>query len=979
MLGPVRAWSGSQEVRLGPQQRQAVLAVLLLGGGSQVPVHELVDAVWGEDPPASAVGSVRSHVYRLRRLLDPSLIRSVGDGYLIEVSPRTLDLAAFQESLARAASARARGDAKAAALILREALALWQGPALAGIRGEYAEVRRTRLEKLRMSALETGLAAELDLGAHTEAVAELTELVAAHPLDERFREMLMLALYRSGRQAEALAAYRQAQSLLADELGVDPGPALRSMYERIVRADTALMLTAPSPVDDTTHGQAATHAQPAGPTGTGPTETGPTGTGPTGTGPTETGPAEPVPQPSASPRVPVPAQLPSGLPVFVGRQDALERAERLLSRVTDASPAASTVVISAIAGMAGVGKTTFAVHWARRIADRFPDGRLFLDLRGFDPTGTPVPPERALRMVLEAFGVPPQTLPQDVEALGARYRTLLAGRRVLLLLDNARDAEQIRPLLPGASGSLVIVTSRNRLSGLIARDGAQPIHLDVLSVAEARDLLARRLGHERVAAEPEAVEEIVERCARLPLALAVLAARAVTRPAFPLAALVDELRDSQGSLEAFTDTDAAADVRAVFSWSYQALTPPAARLFRLLAVHPGPDVSPRAAASLAGLTVPVTRRLLTELTQANLVDEPAPGRFASHDLLRAYATELAEAVDDPEDLRAARHRMFGHYLHSACAAAEPALLIRHRITLTPLSEGVRPEEFVRSEERASAWFATEQAVLLAAVRQAGATGFDHHTWQLAWAIEHHLGGRGMWRELDITLHTAMAAARRLGDPTAEAHVLRGLGQAERYAGRVKEARAYLEQAIEMFREAGDMTALAESHRQLGGVLERQGELEAALHHAELCVELLPDTPENGRLRAWARNGVGWFHALLGRYEEALRHCWAALALAQEYGDDFTAAPILDSIGYAHHHLGQYAEAIATYEGALARYRRAGGVLWYESEFLTHIGDSQLGAGRPDAARAAWTEALDILERLEHPDAESVRAKLRRLG
>ncbi|MFF5148164.1 NB-ARC domain-containing protein, partial [Streptomyces sp. NPDC013157] len=320
----------------------------------------------------------------------------------------------------------------------------------------------------------------------------------------------------------------------------------------------------------------------------------------------------------------------------------------------DRLPSGGAVVVSAIAGMAGVGKTTFAVYWARRVAGRFPDGQLYLNLRGFDPAGAPVVAEHALRMLLESLGADVHGLPQDVDALAARYRTLLSGRRVLVLLDNARDAAQVRPLLPGAPGCLVIVTSRNRLAGLVAVDGAHPLHLGVLSLPEARALLARRLGPARITAEAEAAEEIITRCARLPLALSVIAARVATRSALSLAAVAAELRNSTAQLDAFDGDDTAVDVRAVFSWSYQALTPDAARLFRFLSLHPGPDITLPAAAGLSGHTPQHTRQLLSELVQAHLVDETQPGRYASHDLLRAYATELTQTTDPPHHLHTAR-------------------------------------------------------------------------------------------------------------------------------------------------------------------------------------------------------------------------------------------------------------------------------------------------------------------------------------
>ncbi|GGN13764.1 AfsR/SARP family transcriptional regulator [Streptomyces fuscichromogenes] len=942
VLGPVRACRGSDEIELGPPQQQAVLAVLLLAEGSQVPVSGLIDAVWGTRAPATAPGIVRTYVHRLRKALEPagdtasSVIRSTGDGYQLRVSPHELDVGTFRELVAQAEAARRAGDTKGAVGYLRDALGLWRGTALAGVRGEYAQAQRQRLAELRLSAEVARLTAELDLGAHAEAVAELTGLVAEHPLDERFRELLMLALYRSGRQAASLATYREAQTLLAGELGVDPGPTLQAMYQRVLRADAGLL--------------------------------------------TPSAPAEPVPvpartsapEPAQAPGVP--AQLPAGLAVFVGRDAELAEVARL--------PSNGTVVISAIAGMAGVGKTTFAVHWARQVADRFPDGQLYLNLRGFDPVGQPVPPEHALRALLESLGAEARGLPQGADALAARYRTLLTGKRVLVLLDNAHDAAQVRPLLPGEPGCLVIVTSRNRLSGLVAVDGAHPLHLDLLSMLEARALLARRLGPGRVAAEPDAVEEIIERCARLPLALAVAAARAATRSALPLSAIAAELRDSADSLDAFQDADAAADVRAVFSWSYHALTPDAARLFRLLGLHPGPDVALPAAASLAGLTVPHVRQLLAELVQAHLVDEPAPGRYASHDLLRVYATELAEAVDPPHQVRAARYRMFDHYLHTA---REGVALTFHRalISLAPVAEGMRAEDFAGDPAKARAWFTAEEAVLLAAVEQAALHRYDVHTWQLAWAVGHHLYRRGLPREREAVHRAAMEAARRLGDRTAQAYAHRSLGSVATDLGRLEEARVQIERSIELFTESGDMNACAESYRGLAAIAERKGDPQAGLDAAQRSLELLQAHAGRGgddrRIRmeiATAFNAVGWFHTLLEQPQQALDHCRQALVLCQELGYDSGAADSWDSIGFALHRLGRHDEAVAAYRDALAIFQQGGGIDWYAVGTVMRLGDVHLSAGQPDAARAVWTDGLDVLERLGHADAEDLAVSLR---
>ncbi|MFD8720198.1 BTAD domain-containing putative transcriptional regulator [Streptomyces sp. NPDC059629] len=941
VLGPVRAWRGSDEIELGPPQQRAVLAALLLADGSQVMVGGLIDAVWGTRAPASASGILRMYVHRLRKALEPggdvasSVIRSTGDGYQLCVPTAEVDLGVFRELTARAERARSAGNAGDSAKYLREALGLWHGTALAGIRGEFAQAQRLRLTELRLSAEAARLFAELDRGAHAKAVADLTRLIAEHPLDERFRELLMLALYRSGRQAAALATYRETQTLLATELGVDPGPALQEMYQRVLRADAGLLAPAAA----------------AGP--------------------------DPVPAAAPAPVTvsAVPAQLPGALAAFVGRETELAEAARL--------SLSGTVVVSAVAGMAGVGKTTFAVHWARQIAPRFPDGQLYLNLRGFDPTGSPVAPEYALRTLLESLGADTDGLPQNVDALAAMYRTLLSGKRVLLLLDNARDAAQVRPLLPGAPGCLVIVTSRNRFAGLVAVDGAHPFSLDVLSPSEARALLVRRLGPDLVAADPEAVEEIIARCARLPLALAITAARVATRSVLSLSAVAAELRDSADSLGAFRDGDIAVDVRDVFSWSYHALKADAARLFRLLALHPGPDITLPAAASLAGLDTIDTQRALSELLQAHLVDETVPGRYVSHDLLRAYATELTQAVDAPEAVRAARHRIFDHYLHTG----RNALTLtggtgRDLVPLTSAAEGVRAEEFDGDTAKANAWFAAEQTVLLATAGQAAADQEDVHTWQLAWVMAKYLFMRGLWREQEAVQHAAMKAAERLGDPLAQGHAHRGLGAAAVGLRNLDEARTHIERAIELFTEADDTGARADAYRTLVWVAEQQGDLEGALVAAEHSLALyrsLQRGPADSHGQSWVAVGlnvVGWSLIMLERYEHALDYCRQALDLSQEIGDDSVAADTYDSIGHAQYHLGHYDQAVLSFRNALAR--QSAGPSWWIADTLAGLGDAHLRLGEIHAARAAWREGLDITERLDDAKAEAFRTRLRDL-
>ncbi|MDQ0578211.1 AfsR/SARP family transcriptional regulator [Streptomyces rishiriensis] len=945
LLGPVRAWRGLDEIDLGPPQQRLVVAALLLADGSPVPSCELVSAVWGVRVPASAAGVLRTYIHRLRKALEPagasatSVIRYTGSGYQLLTAPGQSDLAAFRELVSRAEGARRAGDTEHAAEAMREALALWRGTALAGVAGEYAQTQRQRLGELRLSAQASLAAAELDLGLPEKAAAELTGLVSQYPLDERFRELLMLALYRSGRQAAALETYREAQTLLADELGVDPSLGLQVTYRHVLRADPALL----------TPSAAAARPAPAAP-------------------------RAPAPQFAAA--TVVPAQLPLGIGTFVGRTAELDEIAGL------PSDGAATVI--AVAGMAGVGKTAFAVHWARRIADRYPGGQLYLNLRGYDPAGMPVGPEAALRTLLISLGADPGALPRDMDALAALYRTLLADRRVLVLLDNARDAAQIRPLLPGTSGCLAIVTSRNRLTGLIALNGAHPVNLDVLTKHEARALLASRLGHDRIAAEPNAVDEIVTRCARLPLALAVTAARAATRTPFPLAVVAAELQEHARSLDAFHDTDTAADIRAVFSWSYHALTPGAARLFRLLALHPGPQVTLLSAASLVAVPVSHARKLLSELLETHLLGEPVAGRYTAHDLLRAYAAELTQTLDSPDEARTVRHRLLDHYLHTARTAlaltAERAL-----IPMGPAVDGVCIEDFGGDTVKATRWFAAEQAALLAAVELAAIHHYDVHCWQLAWSMANQLHWRGLSKEMEAVHHTAMAAARRLDDRVAQAHIHNGLATATAGLGRFNEAEAHARHAIELSVEAGDTHACAESYRTLAWSAEQQGEPEASLTAAQRFLAFLrmhddldADDSRGSRALAAALNAVGWCHALLGQHQQALEHSQQALVLCQELDCVTGSAQTWDSIGSAHHNLGQYELAVTAYRSALGLYRR-GGFPWLTADILKRLGDTHLSLGDPRAARAVWNDGLCILEQLNHADIEGLRARLHGLG
>jgi tetratricopeptide (TPR) repeat protein len=573
---------------------------------------------------------------------------------------------------------------------------------------------------------------------------------------------------------------------------------------------------------------------------------------------------------------------------------------------------------------------------------------------------------------------------------------------VLVVLDNARDADQVRPLLPGSPGCLAVVTSRNQLPGLVATGGACPVALDLLPAAQARELLERHIGTARVAAEPAAVADIVAACARLPLALAVAAARAATDPRFPLRVLADELRETRDRLDAFDVGDPATDVRAVFSWSYRALRPPAARLFRLLSVHPGAAISAPAAAGLAGVPAGQVRPMLAELARAHLIAQQAPGRYAQHELLRAYAAECCRAADSDAERRAALCRLLDHYLHGALAADR--LLNPHRAPIAaPLPGGARAEPVfggaehpqrppggARAEpfsggaehpqrlppadpEQALAWFGAERAALVSAVRAAAGTGFDVHAWQLTWALAEFLERRGHWHDWLEVQRTAVDAAVRLADAPGEARARRGLALACGRLGHYDEAQAQHRQALALFDDLGDHTGQAHSHRGLAWTFGLQGRDREALWHSQRALDLYRVAGDRvGQARAL--NSIGWDHAQLGDHAQALAYCRRALALLEATGHRYGQAETWDSLGYAHHHLRHHQQALACYRRALDLYRESGD-RFNEAETLTHLGDTHQAAGAPDRAREAWRQALSILTDLGHADADEVRTRL----
>ncbi|MGK5440281.1 AfsR/SARP family transcriptional regulator [Micromonospora sp. URMC 105] len=940
LLGPVQITADGRVLAVDRPQQRAVLALLLLNADRLVSAAHLAAALWADEPPASARTQVQVCVSRIRAVLRAEgggdLLVSQAGGYRLRVPGSELDLTEFVAAVEQARVEETAGRPAEAARLLRRGLALWRGPALAGAVGAFVETAAAGLEEQRLVAYERLAAVELTLG-RCAAVADLLRpLVEDHPLREPLVANRLLALAGCGQQAAALRLYAETRQRLVDELGVEPGAELAEAHLRVLRGQLPPVVPPDEDADPEPDRPAA---------------------------------AERPAPPAAGAR---PAQLPADLAVFTGRSAVLRELDDLLPGGDGTGRA---VIISAIAGTAGVGKTSLAVHWAHRIAHRYPDGQLYVNLRGFDLDGRAVPPGEALRGFLEALQVPPQRVPADVAAQAALFRTLLAGRRVLVVLDNARDGEQVRPLLPGSPGSLVVVTSRDRLTGLVVSEGAYPVTLDLLSAQESREVLAARLGAARAGAEPAAVDDLVRRCAGLPLALAIVAARAAGRPDLPLAGLAAELRDTHADpLTALETGDAATDVRAVFSWSYRRLDVDAARLFRLLGLHPGPDVTRPALASLTGLPPARIAPLLAELTRANLLTEGRPGRYTMHDLLRAYAAELCRQVDPDAERQAARRRLFDHYLHMSQAAdhlLDPYRLARP-VTPPPPEPGVTVS-VPADHTGAIDWFTAEHDVLLATVEQAAVTGADHHAWALAATLTTYLDRRGHWPELAAAHRSALAAARRQRHLSGQAHAHRGLAIAATWLGDHRAAHLHYGQDLALYRELGDTTGQAHTHLGLSWVLAREGRHRSAIEETRRALELYRLAGYRAG-QAKAQNNLGWLHARVGEHEPALRCCQDALRLHDETGDRHGAALAWDSLGYVHHGRGDHRQAVACYRRALALHRELGD-RYDEAEVLDNLGDSHRAAGDLTAARRAWRAAHAIFDELHHPDADRPRAKL----
>ncbi|RSM99596.1 SARP family transcriptional regulator [Nonomuraea sp. WAC 01424] len=922
LLGSIEAYVDERPLDIGPARQRSLLAALLADPNRPVSADQLVERVWGDHAPHRARETLRTYLSRLRQALavtdEVSIGRRAG-GYVLTLDPGIVDLHHFHQLLAMA---RSTGDGTAAMDLFDQALALWRGEPFAQLDTPWSRAARTEAENERTRAELDRTDLLLRHGRHHELPAALWAQTAERPLDERLAGQLMLALYRNGRQADALDRYQDIRTRLAEELGADPSPPLQRLHQQILTADPAL----------------------APPTIT-----------------------------SAATPSPIPRQLPAPPQLFTGRTREL----RALTAALD-EPAApgDRMPISAIGGTGGIGKTWLALHWAHQQAERFPDGQLYVNLRGFAPGTQPVSPTMAVRGFLDALGVVPTAIPADPDAQAALYRSLVAGKRMLVVLDNAASSSQVIPLLPGDSTCAVLITSRNKLTSLVVTHGARLILLDVLGHTEARDLLMRHLGADRLATEPEVAHDLLRCCGGLPLALGIVAARVAAHPGRALSMFAQELVDHSTRLDALDAGEADLSVRAVFSWSYEALDTDAADLLGLLSLVPGPDISLSAAASLAALPLARAGAMLRRLDTAHLIQQHLPGRYRMHDLIRAYAAEQAHRSLAEATRVAALRRLVDFYVHTAYAGDRLQQQHREPISLDVPVDGCRPEPLA-DQAAALSWFEAEHACLLAAHRLADDQRWDTSVWQLAWALRTFHRRRGHGHE-DLALwQVGLVAAERLGDLAVQIQAHRFLGSTWSELGRHDDAHRHLEHALALAEHTGDTTAEAHIHMALGWVEKARGASRPAADHLTRAAQLYR-TLVNPVWEADALTTAGWFHAEAGRYDEALTECEDALRIYRKHDEPEGEADTLSSLGYIAHHTGRYTAALELYEQARVLFQGLG-YSSNEADTLDRLGHTQVALDRPDQARRSWRQALSIYQAQQRTtDAERVQEQLAEL-
>ncbi len=1004
LLGPVEAWREGRRLTLGGPKPRALLAALLLEPGRVVSAEALIDVIWGDSPPDTARSLIQSYVSALRRALSADVIETQPPGYLIHADADLVDRAAFDRLTAQGRQAAASGDHAAAARLLSEALALWRGPALGGI-GETLRAMADHLEEARQAALEERIAADLaQAGRETELVGELTALVATHPTRERLRGQLMLALYRLGRQADALAVYAEGRDVLAEELGIDPGPALRSMHEAILRADASL-LPAPRLTAPVNHTRVSTGAEAAAYASAPERDPG---------GPYSSEAGTAFPDEIGAP-MPAPALLPPAIGDFTGRAAQLSEVRAAL---TGPGPREAMPVV-VVSGPGGIGKSVLGVTAAHRAADAYPDGQLYAELRG---ATDPVAPGEVLGRLLRALGANP---PEGDAERSDLFRSLVAGRRVLLVLDDAGSEAQVRPLLPGSATCGVLITARARLGALPCTHRTD---LDVLDTAPGTDLLAKVAGERRVRDEPDAARRIVELCGGLPLALRIAGARLATRSHWTARTLADRLADERHRLDELAVGDL--EVRAGLGLSYRALDAPARTALRRLGLLAAPDVASWVVAALLDVPEAAADRVVEQLIDAQLlhctvVDRAGQPRFRPHDLVRVYAAERAEAEDSPAERSAAVGRALGAglWLTGRVASATPSGAVElHRGFLDSggpvgaASEAMRrlvrpvgPGATRRALADPAAWFEAEADAFAAAVERAAAYDLHGLACEAAAALcssAYAVGNRfeAWWRSHDA----ALAAARRAEDRSGEALLLIGLGQLRYEQDRFTESQDYFRQAAGLCADLGDARGRAAALAGLGSSLREAGRLRAALDvlgravdgfralgddpglglscrfagtvHLELGAHEKAFTLLDESLRAYRRLGsrrgealtlrsLSLVHRALGAYAEAEELAGEAVDLLTSIGDPLMSAYAVQARAKCRMRLGRSAEATAELHGVLDTCR-AHRDRFGEALALRTLGECELAEGRLDAAVRRLTAAADLWAALELPLARA---------
>lgn len=822
ILGPMEASRDGVRLSLGPPARRAVLGLLAAGPGVLVRRDTVIDVLWGQSPPSTAVSLVQAHVSRLRKLLAPrerqqsaddAMIAYVGGGYRLQLPSEQLDLLIFREVAATAEAERVIGDDRAACDQYERALGLWRGDPMADVdvlrdQPWVADLKRQLTDVLlRYAEVASGL------GLHDRVLPRLQALAAAEPLNERIHARLMIALAGTGQQAAAVRVYEDLRRHLDRELAVYPSEELTSALVRVLRQDIPVA------------SQRWNHQRPS----------------------------------SSVLEHGLPRQLPASARYFTGRVGERAALSALLERVWEKD---GGVVIAMLTGMAGIGKTALAINWAHEAVDGFPDGQLFVNLRGFYPLDAPVAPTEALRGLLTALAVPAARIPGDIDGRAALYRSIMANRRMLIVLDNAENAEQVRPLLPGTPGCLVLVTSRNRLIGLAA-EGAHVLSLDPLTGRESSSLLAKALSAERVIAEPAAVSELIGTCDGLPLALSNVAARATARPFLPLAKLAAEMRDAQRRLDVLETGEPATSVRAVFSWSGSRLSDLGAHMFRMIGLHPGRDITVPVAASLAGIDRGRAYLAIAELYDGHLLTEHAPSRYKCHDLLRTYSTEAAHHHVSESERRVAVCRVFDHYLYTASAAL--SLLYPCLSPRSPdrLRAGVIPES-IRDARQAAAWLESEQHVLHDLIGRAIEGGYVPYAWELPWATGLYLRGERNWRKLAAAQEAALTIADKLGDLVGQALARHHLGWLWFWLGDHTEACRYLVETIALVTQLGNHRFEALAGLMRARVLQAQNPIPEALAQAGQSLRLYR-AEDDRQPGTRVLSSAGWRIASLGTH------------------------------------------------------------------------------------------------------------------